>query len=73
MYVRLLKESNIEMLSNRLRDLDWTKVTNCNGVNTAYGTFHFMFNTIFNIFYPIIWMNTNCKSNHKVFLKRRSK
>jgi len=66
--VRLLKEYNIEMLSNRLRDLDWTEVTNCNDVNTAYGTFHCIFNNIFNICFPIIRKNVNRKSNHKSWL-----
>jgi len=65
---RLLKESNIEMLLNRLRDLDWTEVTNCNDVNTAYSTSHCMFTEIFNICCPIIQMNANCKSNHKTWL-----
>ena len=33
--VRLLKESNIEMISNRLSNLEWFEVTNCNDVNKA--------------------------------------
>ena len=38
--IRLLKESNIEMISNRLRDLEWSEVTNCNDVNKAYSRPH---------------------------------
>ena len=66
--VRLLKESNVEMLSSRLRDLDWTKVINCNGINTAHSIFHCIFTKIFNVCCPIIRMNANCKSNHKPWL-----
>ena len=52
------------MISNRLRDPDWTEVINYNDVNTAYSTFH----KIFNFCYPIIRKNANCKSNHKLQL-----
>jgi len=47
--VRLLKAFNIEMLLNRLRDLDWTEVTNCDVINTAYSTLYCIFTKIFNI------------------------
>ena len=63
-----MKKSNIEMLLNRLRDLDWTEVANCNGVNTAHSTFHCIFTKIFNICCPNIRTNANCKSNHKPWL-----
>jgi len=66
--VTLLKESNIEMLSNRLSDIDWTEVTNCNDVNTSCSTFHCIFTMLFNICCPIIRMNANCKLNHKPWL-----
>ena len=36
----LLKEPNIEMLWNRLRDLDWAEATNRNDVNKAYSRPH---------------------------------
>jgi len=56
------------MLLNRFIDHDWTEVTNCNDINTAYSTLHCIFTKIFNLCYPIIRKNTNCKSNQKPWL-----
>ncbi len=66
--VRLLKDSNIEMLSKELTDIDWNEVTDCNEVDLAYSQFHCMFSEIFNKCCPIIQVKANYKANYKPLL-----
>ena len=60
-YKRSYNEENIKAFNHRLLSINWDEIKNCDDPNEAYKEFFNIFNSIYDIYFPKVFVRLKTK------------